>query len=50
MIFKGKSGTSYKIIEPAIGKGGEGSIYKINGMPNFLAKRIFSLIDMANST
>ena len=38
MIFKGKSGTSYKIIEPAIGKGGEGSIYKINGMPNFVLK------------
>ena len=38
MIFKGKSGTSYKIIEPAIGKGGEGSIYKIDGMPNFVLK------------
>jgi len=38
MIFKGKNGTSYKIIEPAIGKGGEGSIYKIDGMPNFVLK------------
>ena len=38
MIFKGKSGTSYKIIEPAIGNGGEGSVYKINGMPNFVLK------------
>ena len=41
MIFKGKSGASYKIIEPAIGKGGEGSIYKIDGMPNFVLK-VFS--------
>ena len=40
MIFKGKSGTSYKIIEPAIGKGGEGSIYKIDGMPNFVLKEL----------
>ena len=38
MIFKGKSGISYKIIEPAIGNGGEGSVYKIDGMPNFVLK------------
>ena len=38
MIFKGKNRTSYRIIEPAIGKGGEGSVYKIDGMPNFVLK------------
>ena len=42
MIFKGKNGTSYKIIEPAIGKGGEGYIYQINGMPNFILKAFFN--------
>ena len=41
MIFKGKNEAYYKIIEPAIGKGGEGSIYKIDGMPNFVLK-VFS--------
>ena len=41
MIFKGKNKAYYKIIEPAIGKGGEGSIYKIDGMPNFVLK-VFS--------
>ncbi len=30
-FFTGKSGTQYIIIEPALGKGGEGTVYAING-------------------
>ena len=41
MIFKGKNGTSYKI-KSIIGKGGEGYIYQINGMPNFVLKAFFN--------
>lgn len=40
MTYKGKSGKEYKIIEPALGKGGEGSVYKIQGMPG-LALKVF---------
>lgn len=38
MTYKGISGKSYTIIEPAIGKGGEGSVYKIVGMPDYVLK------------
>lgn len=36
--YIGKSGKSYTIIEPALGKGGEGSVYKIINMPNYVLK------------
>lgn len=36
--YKGKNGSQYSIIEPALGKGGEGSVYKINSMPDYVAK------------
>ena len=38
MVFTGKTGTGYETIEPAIGKGGEGSVYKIKGMPKYVLK------------
>jgi|GEM_PF-637299 len=38
MLFIGKTGTKYETIEPAIGKGGEGSVYKIRGMSNYVLK------------
>lgn len=36
--YIGKNGSSYSIVEPALGKGGEGSVYKINLMPDYVAK------------
>lgn len=36
--YIGKSGKSYTVIEPALGKGGEGSVYKISGMPDYVLK------------
>ncbi len=38
MIFQGKSGKQYSTIEPAIGKGGEGEVFKICGMPGCVLK------------
>lgn len=38
MLYVGKTGTKYETIEPAIGKGGEGSVYKISGMPKYVLK------------
>lgn len=38
MTFRGKSGTGYIIIKPAIGKGGAGSVYKINGILDCVLK------------
>ena len=38
MTYTGTKNTSYTIIEPAIGKGGEGSVYKIAGMPSCVLK------------
>jgi len=36
--FTGKTGNSYTIIEPALGKGGEGSVYSVSGKPNYVVK------------
>lgn len=36
--YKGKNGKLYTVIEPAIGKGGEGSVYGITGMPDYVLK------------
>ena len=41
MIFRGKTGKDYESIEPAIGKGGEGSVYRIKGMPTYVLKVFF---------
>ncbi len=38
MEFHGVNGKYYKTIEPALGKGGEGSVYRIENMPNFVLK------------
>lgn len=37
-IFWGRQGTAYNVIEPPIGKGGEGSVYRISGMPDYVLK------------
>lgn len=36
--YVGKSGKQYTVITPAVGKGGEGSVYKISNMPNCVLK------------
>ena len=36
--YVGASGAYYTIIEPALGKGGEGSVYKISEKPNYVLK------------
>ncbi len=38
MTYKGMNGTSYTVIQPHLGKGGEGTVYKISGMPNYVLK------------
>ena len=38
MEYIGTTGKMYTTIEPALGKGGEGSVYKITGMPNVVLK------------
>lgn len=38
ITYTGKQGKKYSIIEPAVGKGGEGSVYKISGMPDYVLK------------
>ena len=38
MQYTGTNGTKYETIEPPIGKGGEGSVYKIKGMPGSVLK------------
>lgn len=38
MTFRGKGGIGYIIIEPAIGKGGAGSVYKINRISGCVIK------------
>ncbi len=38
MLLVGKTGIKYETIEPAIGKGGEGSVYRISGMPKNVLK------------
>ena len=36
--YVGASGAYYTIIEPALGKGGEGSVYKVSEKPNYVLK------------
>ena len=36
--YKGTKGANYTIVEPALGKGGEGSVYRISGMPDYVLK------------
>lgn len=36
--YTGKNGKLYTVIEPALGKGGEGSVYSISGMPDYVLK------------
>lgn len=38
MNYIGKTGKTYTTIEPALGKGGEGSVYRISGMPDYVLK------------
>ena len=38
MEYIGTTGKMYKTIEPALGKGGEGSVYKIANMPDYVLK------------
>lgn len=38
MNYTGKTGKMYTTIEPALGKGGEGSVYRITGMPDYVLK------------
>ena len=37
-VFQGKNGTEYTTLDPALGFGGEGIIYGLEGMPNRVAK------------
>lgn len=37
-IFKGKSGKTYTAVEPPLGKGGEGTVYEVEGMPGYVLK------------
>lgn len=37
-MYVGKTGKRYQSIEPALGEGGEGSVYKIAGMPEYVLK------------
>lgn len=36
--FKGKSGKTYTAVEPPLGKGGEGTVYEVEGMPGYVLK------------
>ena len=36
--FKGKSGRAYTDVEPPLGKGGEGTVYEVEGMPGYVLK------------
>lgn len=36
--YVGKTGKTYLSIEPALGKGGEGSVFRISGMPDYVLK------------
>ncbi len=36
--YTGVNGTIYTPITPALGKGGEGTVYKLSGMPNYVLK------------
>lgn len=36
--YKGKSGKTYTAVEPPLGKGGEGTVYEVEGMPNYVLK------------
>ncbi len=38
IYYIGRNGTKYTIETPALGKGGEGTVYKISGMPNCVLK------------
>ena len=38
MVFQGINGTCYAAIEPAIGQGGEGSVYRIKKNPGYVLK------------
>lgn len=38
LTYNGKNGKTYMVIEPPIGKGGEGTVYGIIGMPDFVLK------------
>ena len=37
-IYMGNNGKRYSIIEPALGKGGEGAVYRIKGMHDYVLK------------
>ena len=37
-IFKGKSGKTYTAVDPPLGKGGEGTVYEVEGMPGYVLK------------
>ena len=45
MTYTGTKNTRYTIIEPALGKGGEGSVYRISGMPDYVLKVFDNIID-----
>lgn len=36
--FKGKSGKTYTAVEPPLGKGGEGTVYEVEGMSGYVLK------------
>jgi serine/threonine protein kinase len=38
MTYTGIKGKQYQIIDPPLGKGGEGSVYRISGMPSYVIK------------
>lgn len=38
MEYIGTTGKIYKVLEPAVGKGGEGSVYRISNMPDYVLK------------
>ena len=37
-MYTGINGKQYAVEEPPLGKGGEGSVYRITGMPNAVLK------------
>jgi len=38
LTYTGTQGTTYKTLDPPLGKGGEGAIHRINDMPDYVAK------------
>lgn len=38
MVYRGRNGQNYKTIEPALGRGGEGIVYRVERWPDYVIK------------